>query len=163
MLHALSLGLVLFGTWLLLSGYFEPLLIGLGLFSCALVVLIAWRMDMVDREGHPIHLGWRAIVYWIWLTGEIIKANIDVAKRIIAPRMPIDPVLVRVAASQGSELGQVIYANSITLTPGTVSIVVENNEILVHAIAGEMARDLERGKMDRRVTALEPPMEGPVA
>ncbi|MFQ5467420.1 MAG: Na+/H+ antiporter subunit E [Kiloniellaceae bacterium] len=157
MLHALSLGLVLFGTWLLLSGFFEPLLLGLGVFSSALVVLIAWRMDMVDREGHPIHLGWRVLVYWVWLGGEIVKANIDVARRIVDPKMPIDPVLVLVKASQESELGQVIYANSITLTPGTVSIRVADNEILVHAVASEMARDLEQGEMDRRVTALEPP------
>ena len=157
MLHALSLGLVLFGTWLLLSGFFEPLLLGLGVFSSALVVLIAWRMDMVDREGHPIHLGWRALVYWAWLAGEIVKAGIDVARRIVDPKMPIDPVLVRVKTSQESELGQVIYANSITLTPGTVSIRVTDNEILVHAVASAMARDLEKGEMDRRVTALEPP------
>ena len=154
LLHSISLGLVLFGVWLLLSGLFEPLLLGLGVLSCVIVVLIAHRMDVIDREGLPIHLGWRIVAYWVWLAVEIVKANLDVARRVLDPKLPIHPVLVRVKASQASELGQVIYANSITLTPGTVSMQVEGGEILVHAIARETAEDLERGEMDRRVTAV---------
>ena len=156
MLHALSLGLVLFATWLLLSGFFEPLLLAFGVFSCVLVLWIAHRMDVVDHEGHPIHLGWRVIAYWFWLFGEIGKANIDVARRILDPDLPIHPTLIRLKTTQGSELGQVIYANSITLTPGTVSIRVSGDSILVHAIAQEPAADLQGGAMDRRVSALEP-------
>ncbi len=156
-LHAISLGIVLYGTWLLFSGIYTPLLMGLGAASCLAVVGIAHRMDVVDREGHPIHLGWRAITYWMWLTIEIVKANIDVARRILDPKLPIDPVMVTLEASQGSELGQVIYANSITLTPGTVSIRVSENTILVHAIATALADDLKSGAMDRRVTAMEGP------
>ncbi len=154
LLHSISLGLVLFGVWLLLSGFFEPLLLGLGVLSCVIVVSIAHRMDVIDREGVPIHLGWRIVAYWVWLAIEIVKANLDVARRILDPKLPIHPVLVRVKASQASELGQVIYANSITLTPGTVSLQVAGGEILVHAIAREMAEDLEGGEMDRRVTAV---------
>jgi multicomponent Na+:H+ antiporter subunit E len=154
LLHSISLGLVLFGVWLLLSGFFEPLLLGLGVLSCVIVVSIAHRMDVNDHEGHPIHLGWRILTYWVWLAVEIVKASLDVARRIVDPRLPIHPVLVRVKAGQASELGQVIYANSITLTPGTVSMQIEDGEILVHAIAQEMADDLEGGEMDRRVTAV---------
>ena len=155
LLHSISLGLVLFGVWLLLSGFFEPLLLGLGVLSCVVVVSIANRMDVIDHEGHPNHLGWRILTYWLWLAVEIFKANLDVARRVLDPKLPIHPVLVRVKASQASELGQVIYANSITLTPGTVSMQVEGGEILVHAITREMAEDLEGGEMDRRVTAVE--------
>ena len=155
MFHAISLGLVLFGTWLLFSGIYEPLLLVLGAASCILIVGIAHRMDVVDHEGHPIHLGWRAIGYWVWLIKEIIKSNIDVAKRILDPKLPIDPVLITVKASQPSELGQVVYANSITLTPGTVSIRVNDNTILVHALSTGLAGDLETGEMDRRVTAID--------
>lgn len=155
MLHALSLGLALFGTWLLLSGYFEALLIGLGVVSCLLVVWIAHRMDVVDHEGQPVHLGWRAFTYWIWLAGEIVKANLYVARRILDPKLPIEPTLVRVKTSQRSELGQVVYANSITLTPGTVSMRVGEGTILVHALTGELAEGLESGAMDRRVSAME--------
>ena len=155
MFRSISLGLVLFTVWLLLSGIFEPLLLSLGLGSCLAVVLIVRRMDLLDREGHPIHLGWRAFIYWAWLTREIIEANLDVAKRILNPKLPIDPMIVRVKTSQRSELGQVIYANSITLTPGTVSMRVTEDFILVHAIAPQPAAALEAGDMDRRVTALE--------
>ena len=155
MLHAISLGLVLFGTWLLLSGYFEPLLLSFGVASCLTVVWIAHRMDMVDREGHPIHLGLRMIGYWLWLIGEIVKSNFDVAKRIIDPKLPIQPNMFWTKASQHSDLGQVIYANSITLTPGTVSVRVTGGRILVHALTAESAASVEQGDMDRRVAALE--------
>ena len=155
MLHAISLGLVLFGTWLLLSGYFEPTLLAFGIASCVLIVAIGHRMDVVDHEGHPIHLGWKAVLYWLWLLVEIVKANLDVARRIIDPKLPIHPVLVTVKTSQATELGQVIYANSITLTPGTISIRIVDDTILVHAVAKELADDLGAGEMDRRVTAIE--------
>lgn len=161
MLHSISLGLLLFGVWLLLSGIFEPLLLGLGVVSCLVVVLIAHRMDVIDREGHPIHLAWRIVIYWFWLALEIVKSNIDVARRILDPKLPIHPLLIRLPASQKSELGLVIYANSITLTPGTVSVQVEVGEILVHAIAEEPAEALRQGDMDRRVSAVEGPVEGP--
>ena len=161
MLHSISLGLLLFGVWLLLSGIFEPLLLGLGVVSCLVVVLIAHRMDVIDREGHPIHLAWRIVIYWFWLALEIVKSNIDVARRILDPKLPIHPMLIRLPASQKSELGLVIYANSITLTPGTVSVQVEVGEILVHAIAEEPAEALRQGDMDRRVSAVEGPAEDP--
>ena len=157
MLHAVSLGLVLFGTWLLFSGIYIPLLLSMGVASCLAVVWIAHRMDVIDHEGHPIQLGWRALTYWVWLAIEIVKANIDVARRILDPKLPIHPVLVSVKAGQRSELGQVIYANSITLTPGTVSIRIDDNTILVHAIAEQPAEDIEAGAMDRQVTAMEGP------
>ena len=134
---------------------YVPLLLSLGVVSCAAVVWIAYRMDVVDHEGQPIQLGWRALVYWVWLTIEIVKSNISVARLILDPKLPIHPVLVTVKAGQRSELGQVIYANSITLTPGTVSIRVDNNTILVHAVAKSYAEDVESGEMDRRVTEIE--------
>jgi multicomponent Na+:H+ antiporter subunit E len=149
-LHAVSLGLVLYGAWLLMSGHFEPLLLGLGVVSCVLVVLISRRMDVVDREGHPVHLTWAGLSYWPWLVREIVKANYDVVKRSLHPSMPISPTVVRVKASQRSDVGQVIYANSITLTPGTISVDVGGGEILVHALTREGAASLEEGEMDRR-------------
>ena len=155
MVHSISLGVVLAVVWLLLSGHFEPLILMLGLASCAVVLAITKRMDLVDHEGHPIHLTWRAVGYWLWLGREIIKANIDVARRVLSPRMEINPTMVRLASSQKSDLGLVIYANSITLTPGTVSVDVEPGEILVHALSRDAARELEIGEMDRRVSRVE--------
>ncbi len=153
-IHSFSLGAVLFAVWLLLSGHYTPFLIALGIASSALVVLVTLRMDVADREGHPIHLSWRALTYMPWLMIEIIKANVDVAKQIMSPSLPITPTLLRVKASQTSDLGQVIYANSITLTPGTISVDVANGEILVHALSREGAESLLKGEMDRRVTRM---------
>ncbi len=152
--HALYLGGVLFAVWLLLSGYFTPLLIAFGVVSCALVVAITSRMEVVDQEGHPVHLTWRALTYWPWLMIEIVKANIDVGKLILLPSQKISPTMLRVKTSQTSDLGKVIYANSITLTPGTISVDVANDEILVHALSKSGAEDLMAGEMDRRVTIM---------
>ena len=155
MLHALSLGLVLFCLWLLLSGFFQILLISLGVASVVSVVWIAHRMDVIDHEGHPIHLTMRAFLYWPWLIVEIIKANIDVARVILRRKMPINPSLIEVKSTQETELGQVVYANSITLTPGTVTVAIDKDIMTVHALTGGAAEDLQSGEMDRRVTALE--------
>ena len=154
LIHALSIGGLLFGVWLLLSGIFIPFIISLGILSCAAVIWVTIRMDIVDHEGHPLHLTWRALVYWGWLIVEIIKANIDVVKLVLSPTSKISPTMVRVQASQQTDLGQVVYANSITLTPGTISVDVANDEILVHALSETGARDLLGGEMDRRVSKM---------
>jgi multicomponent Na+:H+ antiporter subunit E len=154
LVHSISLGAVLFVVWLLLSGHYEPLVISFGVVSCALVVVISTRMDVADREGQPIHLTWNALVYWPWLMWQIVLANIDVARRVLSPALPVSPTLIRVKVSQKSDLGKVIYANSITLTPGTISMDVTGDEILVHALTREAAQSLEEGEMDRRVTIM---------
>ena len=155
MLRAFGLGLACFLTWLLLSGHYTPLLVGLGLFSSVLVAWLAWRMDLIDDEGFPVEIIGRSLLYWPWLLWQIVLSNIDVAKRILDPKLPISPTLFCVKTSQRSDLGQVIYANSITLTPGTLSTYVGEHEIQVHALTREMADDLIAGEMDRRVTRLE--------
>jgi multicomponent Na+:H+ antiporter subunit E len=145
----------LFAAWLLLSGYFQAFLLTLGVLSCVLVVVIALRMDVVDHEAFPIHLTPRILTYWAWLLKEIWLAAIDVTKRVLSPSMPISPTLIELPTTQHSELGQVIYANSITLTPGTFTIRIYGNRVLVHALSQEGADGLAEGDMDRRVTALE--------
>lgn len=155
MKHSLSLGFVLLVLWGLLSGHTEGWLVALGVASCALVVLIAWRMDVIDHEGHPIHMSWRALQYWPWLTWEILKSNWDVAKVVLAGRMPISPTVIHVAAGQKSELGDVIYGNSITLTPGTVTIQLESGQMAVHALTNEAAQGLLTSDMGQRVQVIE--------
>ena len=138
-----------------MSGIFEPLILILGVFSCALVVIIAMRMDVIDHEAVPVHITVKALLYWPWLLWEIVKANIDVTKRVLG-LAEISPTMVRIKATQKTDLGIVIFANSITLTPGTISIDVdEDGYILVHALSREGTEGLEGGDMDRRVTELE--------
>lgn len=154
--RSISLGIVLSVLWLLLSGYFEkPILLGMGAVSVLFVVFISHRMDVVDKEGHPIHVGLRGLLYWPWLLKEIAKSTIDVSRVILRRRMPIHPSVITVRGSQHSELGLVIYANSITLTPGTVSIAIDGNQLTVHALTAAAATGWEENEMDRRVTALE--------
>jgi multicomponent Na+:H+ antiporter subunit E len=147
---------VLMAVWLLNSGHYTPLLIGFGVASSLFVVYLSWRMGIVDREGLPYHLIPRALIYGPWLFKEIFASNVDVAKRVLTVFEPdISPRIFDTGVTQKTDLGRVIYANSITLTPGTVSIGVKGSYITVHAIAEEVADDLQEGEMDRRVTWLE--------
>lgn len=134
---------------------FKPLMLFFGLTSCLLAALIASRLQIVDSSERPMLIFARMVGYVPWLVLEIIKSNIDVAKRIWQPKMPISPTIVTVEASQKTALGLVIHANSITLTPGTLSIDVEPGLIEVHTLSTESIADLESGEMDRRVSRLE--------
>ncbi|MDX9996021.1 MAG: Na+/H+ antiporter subunit E [Rhodocyclaceae bacterium] len=148
--------LVIYAFWLLLSGMYTPFLLAAGAGSALGVFLLARRMDVVDHEGFPIHLGWQALVsYWPWLIKEIVKSAWDVSRRILHPELPISPVLVEFAPSQKTDLGLVIHANSITLTPGTISVEVAPGRFLVHALTRAGAAGLAASEMDRRCAALE--------
>lgn len=151
--HPVSLGLAMLALWLLLSGHYA--MISFGVLSCVLIVLIAARLDVVDHEAVPLHLrpGWFG--YIVWLAKEITKASLDVAKIVLNPKLPISPTLIWVPATQRTDVGKVIYANSITLTPGTVSVEIVDDRILVHAITREAAEGLAEGDMDRRVDRIE--------
>ena len=151
MTHIISLTITLFLLWLGLSGHFEPLLILIGIASTFLVVFLATRMEVIDHESHPIHLTVRLLSFWGYLSREIVLANIDVIKRILTPGKSISPQMITLPLPQKSDLGRVIYANAITLTPGTVSVQLERDTITVHALAKETADALATGEMARKV------------
>lgn len=148
-----GLAAILFATWLLLSGHYVLLFIALGLASVALSVEISRRMGVID--GEALALIPRGLRYWPWLAWEVVKSNIDVARLILTPGRSISPTLVRLKCSQRTSLGRVIYANSITLTPGTVTVDLVGDELVVHALTREAAAALQDGEMDRRVAAME--------
>ena len=154
-MRSISLSLILFGTWLLWSGHFEPILLGFGVFSCVFVMFLNKKMERYEGVSHENPLGLRWIGYGPWLLWEIAKANWDVARIILKPSLPIKPRLMRIRASQKTDLAKVIYANSITLTPGTITLDVRDDKFLVHALSDEAAADLDTGEMDRRVSAME--------
>ena len=122
--------------------------------SCLGVLLLTMRMTGGDFEEVDPRVWLRLAAYLPWLMWEITKANLDVTLCVLGIR-PISPRLVRVRASQKTTLGQVIYANSITLTPGTVSVELEEDAIIVHAISREAAEGTLEGAIDRRVSAVE--------
>lgn len=151
------MGVVLFSVWLLWSGHFVTLLISLGAVSTIAVIVLIARMDLLVSERTLIERPLRSLRYIGWLSWQIIRANLDVARRIIDPRLPIRPGLVEIEASQRSELARVIHANSITLTPGTVTVDLDGNRLTVHTLSSEAADALMTGEMDRHVSRLEAP------
>lgn len=152
----MKLALVLVGVWVLLSGIIEPLILGFGLASSLAVAWIKLRADRRDGDPVPfaLRIG-RLPGYLLWLSWEIVKSNIDVSRRILSPRLPIAPAVRWLPASQRSELTRVIYADSITLTPGTLSIDLEDGAVEVHALTESALDVLERGEMDARVCRLD--------
>lgn len=156
MIRILGALLFLFAFWLLLSGMFVPFLVAAGAGCAVLVAWFAKRMGVIDDEGLPMHLAWSAsVLYWPWLLKEIAKSAWDVTKRVLHPDLPISPTMVEFRPSQKTDLGLVIHANSITLTPGTISIDVERDRFLVHALTREGAAGLAGSEMDQRCARLE--------
>lgn len=154
-LRLLSAVAALFLFWVALSGYFTPFLLAAGAGSALAVAWFARRMDVIDAEGHPVQLGWRIVVYWAWLSKEIAKSAWEVSRIIVHPRLPISPTLVRFRPTQKTSVGLAIHANSITLTPGTITIEASPGEFVVHALTRAGAEGATSGDMDRRVTACE--------
>ena len=152
-IKALLLFVFYFVIWLLLSGHYDPLLLTLGVLSCITCLYVTWKAKFIDEEGLPLHLLIRLPIYTLWLFKEIIKANIDTAKIIIINNP--DPQNFRVKSSQKTEAGKVTYANSITLTPGTVTTLLDGDILEVHALSSDMAEDVKSGVMDKKVSWLE--------
>lgn len=150
-----ALIITLFVFWLLLSGIYTPFLVLSGLGAAITVAAFAWRMGAADLEGHPIHLAFGAVTYWPWLVKEITVSGWQVARIVLDPRLPISPALVRFVPSQKSTVGLVTHANSITLTPGTITIEADHESFLVHALTRAGADGLAGSEMDRRVRRLE--------
>lgn len=151
----LSLAVVLFLFWLLMSGFLTPGLMTFGAGTVLLALLLAWRMSAVDSEGHPLQLIPGAITFLPWLIWEIVKSAWAVTKIIIDPALPISPTVVTIKAGQRTNSGINAYANSITLTPGTITVGVVGNDLTIHALTQDGADDLLAGGMDARVTRFE--------
>jgi multicomponent Na+:H+ antiporter subunit E len=151
----LSLTTILFAFWLVLSGHYTPMLVVAGIACSFLCTMAAIRMRTLDEEGHPVELFRGAITYFPWLAWEVVKSAWAVTKILLHPRLPISPTLTVVTASQRTAAGIATYANSITLTPGTITTSVRGNELTVHALVGDGALDLEAGGMDHRVSEFE--------
>jgi len=151
----LSLAAFLFAFWIALSGHYTPILVAAGAISAVLCLLAAIRMRSADAEGHPIELFLGAVTYLPWLSWEIAKSAWAVTKIILNPKLPISPTMTVVRSSQRTPVGTATYANSITLTPGTITVGVIGHDLTVHALVRDGALDLEGGGMDRRVSRFE--------
>ena len=137
--YGVILALVLAIFWVSLSGYFQTLLLSLGLISIFLTIWLCKRMKILDSETAPYLYLPLTLSYFVWLGKEIYKANIAVLRAVMSPEMNISPTLVNVPVNRKTDIGATMFANSITLTPGTVSIDIDEDSILVHALLSEMA------------------------
>lgn len=142
---------LIFLFWFILSGHTEVLLISLGIVSTLISIFLSRRMNIIDHESYPFHLSLPLLRYFLFLGKEIIKSNIDVIKRILKPGCPISPQVIQLPAIKQTDLSKVVYANSITLTPGTVTLELTDKQIKVHALSKEGVEKLQTGRMARAV------------
>lgn len=144
--------ILLYLFWLLLSGYYDLFHLSLGILCCSLVAFLSH--DLLFENGiskNIVIIIKRFISYLPWLIYQIVLANFHVAYLVLSPKMPIDPKIIRFKTKLKSDIAKVTLANSITLTPGTITMDIIDGEFYVHAISEKVASDLLTGEMERRV------------
>ena len=151
MKHITGLLFFLAVLWWVLSGYTKPLLISLGVVSVLFAAFVAHRMNVVDDESHPFHLSLKLVRYWAYLLWQIVVSNIKMVQTILSLNPDINPRVLTVKINQHSELGRVVLGNSVTLTPGTVTLDIEGDTMVVHALNDASAQGVEDGSFDQRV------------
>ncbi|MCC5994874.1 MAG: Na+/H+ antiporter subunit E [Oceanicaulis sp.] len=133
-LYGVTLTLVLTALWALLSGYgLKQPLLSLGVFSIVVTVWMTIRMGLLDGESTP-YLRLRYLAYWGWLAREIVKANIAVLRIVLAPVIEIKPVVTRTPVTLTDDVARATLANSYTLTPGTVTMEIEEGGFILHGL-----------------------------
>ena len=150
-MHYFLIGISLYVFWLLLSGHYSFLLLALGAMSVIMVIYLLHRMDKVDREPITLRPGLRFFYYIGWLLWKVVLSNIDVARRIWDPSLPIQPIWEKLETKVNKPLEKMLYANSITLTPGTLTTDVEDDYFMIHSLTPEGIDDLRQGEMQRRI------------
>jgi multicomponent Na+:H+ antiporter subunit E len=152
----------LFVFWLVLSGKLELKYLIFGIASAAIVTFVT--QDLLEfKESQRstsssvsslLKTGWRLFSYFMWLVYEIVKANLQVAYIVLHPKLPIEPGLLRFRTRLRSPVGHVILANSITLTPGTITVDLVDGTYLVHALVPDAAGSLLEAKMQSKLEAI---------
>lgn len=140
--------------WLLLSGFFQPLLLSFGVISVVLVLIVLKRMDDVDEEPRIVSSGHQIFHYLIWLFGQIMLSSVEVTKLIWGPNVKLSPTLATISANKVLPNNRVLYANSITLTPGTLCVDLVKDEVKVHALNRSSIDELKQGEMEKKITSI---------
>jgi multicomponent Na+:H+ antiporter subunit E len=148
------LSVLLAATWLLWSGMFKPLLLGLGLVSCIIAVYLSQRMHLFDHDVLSLRFAFRLVRFWAWLGREIVRSSIDVTRVVLSPGLPISPTVVEFDSRSKHPVDRATLGNSIILTPGTLTLRIDDRHFVVHALTESGAQDILDGEMDRRVDAL---------
>jgi len=138
-------------AWVLWSGYFKPLLLGLGFASCLLTVYLAKRMGYFEPELFALRIGAGIFRYWLWLLVEIARSSLAVARVVLDPELPVSPQLLELDIRDQDPVDQVILGNSMTLTPGTLTVDLHGGKLQVHALTQHEAQHVREGTMLRRL------------
>jgi multicomponent Na+:H+ antiporter subunit E len=146
---------LLFALWLLLSGQLDTLLLCLGMISCLFVTWLSHRLGLLDPNLHALRFNLNLPKFLPWFFLEVIKSNLDISWRILHPKLPISPNISVVPISQHSKVGKAVYANCITLTPGTYTLDINSDVIKVHSLTNKSSENLQQEKMSKRILALE--------
>lgn len=155
MFKTLLAAFLLFILWLLLSGHIEALLLSLGIASCLFAAWLANSLSLLNHDSAALRFNFSIPKFLPWFFIELIKSNLDVSRRILDPKLPIEPTFSTVPISQHSDIAKAVYANCITLTPGTYSININNDTIEVHCLTKQSAADMQKGEMSKRILSLE--------
>lgn len=150
MRYAFILTLAMIAAWLTLSGYFIPMILTFGAISIAIVVWMSRRMGILDAETVPYLSILQTLSYFVWLFAEIVKANVQVVKAVLSPDLEVSPTLVKIPLNTEADIAETMFANSITLTPGTVSVDMQRDHILVHALLEDMSAAEDFAEMEER-------------
>jgi multicomponent Na+:H+ antiporter subunit E len=144
--------IILFAFWTLLSGKFDVFHLSLGILCSVIVAYLFHDLLFVNvRVGDIRTMALRFILYIPWLISQIIQSNIHVASLVLRPKMPIDPQIITFSTKLETDISSVTLANSITLTPGTITMDIRDGVFYVHALSRKVADDLNAGEMEDRV------------
>jgi len=153
-MHILKWSVLLSVFWLLLSGFIQPLLLSFGVISVAIVILLVTRIDKVDRKPKTFRTDHRIFRYVLWLMKEMLTSSIQVTKHIWGSTDKLEPTLAKIPANKVPQDTRVLYANSITLTPGTLSVDLDENELTVHALQKSSIDELKEGGMEKKISSI---------
>lgn len=160
-LHYVTFGLYLFIFWLLITASLEPKFLIMGLVSTVVVAWMCMPIFMLHNQSHTkkyFMLGFspiKLLLYTIWLMKELVLANVDVAKAALKKDLPIEPKILYFQCHYDNPLALTVLANSITLTPGTITVNVSHKNVYtIHALTPGAAQGIMDGAMLKKVAEL---------
>ncbi len=152
--RAVFIGVQLAIAWLLWSGLYKPLLLALGALSCLLTLWLLRRMGYFEQDATSFRYSFGLLAFWGWLVKEVVQSSLQVTRVVLARKVQVHPRTVALDVEGFDPVDQVLLGNSITLTPGTLTLDVYQNRLLVHALTAQGAKDVLEGKMQEKISAL---------
>jgi len=156
-MYRFAIFLIFFGIWIIFSGQFDAFHLTLGILSSAFITIISSDFLFVDRSkslGKRLKEACRFPGYFLWLLYQILLSNIHVLKLALSPggMKQVEPAVIRIKTKLKTDFGRYVLANSITLTPGTITIDMQGDELIIHSISEHTAIGVKDDAMERRIS-----------